>query len=196
MRPLFLRFNPLTAGSWRFEKVPPKTVLLNGLILLTVFVVLSVCRIEYLNAIGGHVLPRHEQVPGRPGNWEIAELNVVLARLDDQFFERREIAVGVDASENGATEPLDAKYGPPYSAAEQRSIASVTRQHEVLTKLHWSLKNLGWPQYFIAPAALLLAAICGFGWKGMLTKVLASVCGGLCCMAFFLVLVRGYWQSL
>jgi len=176
--------------------VRAKTVLVNGLILLTVFVVLSVCRIEYLNAIGGHVLPRHEKAPGRSGNWEIAKLNVVLARLDDQFFERRELAIGVAASEIGSTEPAASDYGPPYSAAEQRSIASVTRQHEVLTKLHWSLRNIGWPQYILAPTALLLAAICGWGWKGIGMKVLASVCGSLCGIAFFLVLVRGYWQAM
>ena len=87
----------MVARCRRFDKVRAKTVLLTCLTLLTVFVVLSVCRIEYLNATGGHVLPRHEQVPSRSGNWEIAELNVVLARLDAQFFERREIAVGVDA---------------------------------------------------------------------------------------------------
>ena len=191
MRPLFLRFNSLAAGRWRFQKVRAKKVMVICLISLTVLVVLSVCRIEYLNAIGGHVLPRQESAAGQFVNWEIAELSVVLARLDDQFFERREIAVGVDATE--ATAP---KHGPPYSASEQRSIASVTRQHEVITKLHWSLRNLGWPQYFLAPTALLLAAICGLGWKGIGTKVFASVCGSLCWMAFFLVLVRGYWQAL
>ena len=196
MRPLFLRFSSLADPSRRFDKVRAQNVLLICLTLLTALVVLSVCRIEYLNAIGGHVLPRQEMASGQSANWEIAELNVVLGRLDDQFFERREIAVGIDAFENGATEPSAPKYGAPYSAAEQRSIASVTRQHEVLTKLHWSLRNLGWPQYILAPTALLLAVICGLGWKGIGTRVFASVCSSLCCMAFFLVLVRGYWQAL
>jgi len=53
MRPLFLRFNSLAARRGRFDKVRAKTVLLICLTLLTVVVVLSVCRIEYLNAIGG-----------------------------------------------------------------------------------------------------------------------------------------------
>ncbi len=172
-----------------------KTVFFSCLTVLTAIVVVSVSRIEYLNAIGGHVLPRHESASGQPGNWELAELSMVLERLDDQFLERREHAAQVDASES-RTEPAIPKHGPPYSAAELRSIAATTRQHEVLTKLHWSIRNIGWPQYFLAPAAVLLAAICGLGWHEIGTKVFASFCGGLSCVAFFLVLVRGYWQSL
>ena len=196
MRPLFLSFTPWFCLEWRFDAVRIKTVLFCCLSILIVFVVFSVCRIEYLNATGGHVLPRHETTQSRPGQWEIADLDVVLNRLDDQFFERRGFAGRIEASENGESVPANPNYGAPYSAAEQRSIASVSQQHDVLSKLHWNVRTIGLPQYFLAPVALILAAICGLGFKGIGTKVFATVCAGLSCLSIFLVLVRGYWNAL
>lgn len=196
MRPLFLSFTPLVCREWRFDAVRAKTVLFSCLSVLIVFVVFSVCRVEYLNAIAGHVLPRHETTQSRPGQWEIADLDVVLNRLDDQFFERRGYAARIEASENGESVPANPNFGPPYSAAEQRSIATISQQHEVLNKLQWNVRTIGLPQYFLAPVALILAAICGLGFKGIETKIFATVCAGLSCLSIFLVLVRGYWHAL
>ncbi len=171
------------------------SILLICLAVLTAFVVFSVSRIEYLNAAGGHVLPRHD-VEGKPRTWEIAELDTVMNYLDDQFLERRQLAARVDAYDKGETEPAEVVAGAPYSVSEQRAIDKVVHQHNVLTKLHWSIKNIGWAQYFVAPASLLLAFACGFAMKGWMPKLVSICCACLSCTGIFFVLLRGYWQAL
>ncbi len=171
------------------------SILLTCLAFLTAFVVVSVGRIEYLNSIGGHVLPRHE-VEGRPRTWEIANLSAVMSSLDDQFLERRQFAARIDAYDKGETEVATVVAGKPYSKSEQRAIDKVTVQHDALTKLHWCLKYLGWAQYFVAPAALLMALACFLAIKGWLPKLIAVTCASLCCTGIFFVLLRGYWQAL
>jgi hypothetical protein len=171
-----------------------KSVLLTCMALLTATVVLSVGRIEYLNAVGGHVLPRSERF-GQRSVFDIAELDAVLNHMDQKFYDRRIVSAEADAYENGGTEPAAVSRGAPYSKSEQRSIDYVTLQHEVLTKLHWWIKNLGWAQYFIAPIALLASISCGLASKGWPIKALAVTCASLCCYCIFVILVRGYWAA-
>ena len=124
------------------------SILLICLVFLTVIVAFTAFRIEYLNAMGGHVLPRHwKEATG--GKWEIAKLNIVLDRLDDQFFERRQ-GVASMSNDDGSV-PKPAVFGAPYSSSEQRSIDKVLVQHDVLAKLHWYISYLGWAQHFLAP---------------------------------------------
>jgi hypothetical protein len=172
-----------------------KIVLITSMLVLTSIVLLCVGRIEYLNAAGGHVLPRHD-VEGQPRTWEIADLGDVLEHLDNQFLIRRQYAAGVDAYDKGETEPAAVSSGAPYSVSEQRAIDTATNQHAVLSKLHWCIKYLGWAQYFIAPMALLLSVTCGLAMKGWPIKAVAILCAGLCCLGIFLILTRGYWGAL
>jgi len=172
-----------------------KFIVVGCLLLLTGFVVFSACHIEYLNALGGHVLPRHESDLAE-GKWEIAELPVVLGRLDDQFLERRYLAALSQARSNESEPPAEVVPGPPYSASEQRSIDFIKSQHDVLIRLHWATKTLGIAQYFLAPIVLLLAMGYGILVRGIPSKVLTGICGSLSLLAMFLIAVRGYWEAL
>ena len=163
------------------------------LVFLTAIVVFSAGRIEYLNTTGGHVLPRH-YADEKMGKWEIAEHNVVMDRLDDQIFRRRQLgSFVINDDDTVRAAPV---FGAPYSTSEQRSINTVTYQHDVLTKLHWNIRTFGLAQYFLAPATLLFAIVYGLSQKKVAAKVIALACGSLCCVGIFLMIVRGYWQSL
>ncbi len=172
-----------------------KSVLVTSMLVLTAIVVSCVARIEYLNAAGGHVLPRHH-VEGKPRSWDIADLKTVMSYLDEQFVERRQYAAGVDAYDKGDSEPAAVSKGAPYSPTEQRAINTATIQHDALTKLHWCLQYLGVAQYFIAPLTLLLSITCGLALKGWPTKAVAAACSILCCGSIFLILLRGYWGAM
>jgi len=172
-----------------------KSMLLACMAFLTAIVVLSVGRIEYLNAAGGHVLPRH-LVEGKPRSWNIADLGAIMEDLDQRFLDRRQLAAGVDAYDKGEKEPAAITTGAPYSVSEQRAIDTVTRQHNVLTKLHWSIKNIGLAQYVIAPTALLLCIGVGLAMKGWKIKAFAVGCSILCLASIFLILIREYWYAL
>lgn len=169
-----------------------KSILLICAVFFTAIVAFTAFRIEYLNAMGGHVLPLHWSEHTR-GKWEIAELNVVLDRLDNQFFERRHGPASLTNDDGSVPKPV--VFGAPYSANEQRSIDSVKVQHDILTKLHWNVSYPGWAQYFLAPAALLMAIICGLCFSGVATKIIAFTCGSMCFVGIFLALVRGYWSA-
>ena len=115
-----------------------KFSLVSCVVFLTAIVSYTAFRIEYLNALSGHVLPRHTN-QATQGKWEIAALSIVLDRLDDQFFERRQGPASM-ISEDGSI-PKPAVFGAPYSATEQRSIDMAKIQHDVLTKLQWNTSN-------------------------------------------------------
>ncbi len=167
-----------------------KSLVVSCLVLLTAFVATIALRIEYLNALAGHVFPRHEMAKEYDSKG-IAKLDVVLERLDRQIFDRREEAAQMeDTSKFGNAVPV---FGAPYSPIEQRSINNVKNQHGILTQLHWYIDNFGIAQHFLAPAALLMAVVCGLAFTGRPLKLTAGVCGSLSCAAIFLMLVRGYW---
>ena len=171
-----------------------KSILCLTMLILTAIVVLCIARIEYLNAAGGHVLPR-DQLKVILDSWEVAESDL-LEFMDNQFHRRRLMAARVDAYEKGESEPASVAKGAPYSKSEQRSIDMAMLQKDVLKKLRWCIQYLGWPQYFIAPFALFLCAICALGWKGWPIKAVSAGCASLCCLGIVLILMRGYWEAL
>lgn len=172
-----------------------KSLLICFLVFLTAFVLLVALRIEYLNALAGHVLPRHtHDGVDQFDTGGIAKIEVVMGRLDQQFFDRREeVARMENTIELAEKAPNVPAYGAPYSPSELRSIDNVKYQHGILTQLIWYLGNFGMVQHFLAPAALLFAIVCGLGFSGWSIKTIAALCGALSCVAIFLMLVRGYW---
>jgi hypothetical protein len=166
-------------------------------IFLTLVVVLSIARIEYLNAMGGHVLPRHA-VQGVSQSLDLPPVEDVVQNLGNQFRERRriELAYGSDEPEDPDQPAQEISTGPPYSTAEKRSIKAVLFQHDVLTELRWSMQVFGLAQHLLAPLALILAVCCWLGGKGNSSKALAIVCGSLSCIAMFMIFIRDYWNAL
>ncbi len=172
-----------------------KSLAIGFLVFLTAFVLFVALRIEYLNALAGHVLPRHtHDTVSQFDTGGIANFDVVMGRLDQQFFERREAVAQMENSSGFADKaPIVPVYGAPYSPMELRAIDKVKYQHGILTQLVWYLGNFGMVQHFLAPAGLLFAIICGLGFSGWSIKTMAGVCGTLSSVAIFLMLVRGYW---
>lgn len=165
---------------------------------LTAVVVITAARIELLNIEGQQVLPRLAGSNSDSSKeWVIPEIEVVIERLDEQFYEQRMNAVGI-LSEESEDQPQQAqvKYGPPYSPLEQNFLASVTRLHAAHTNLLWWLKSFGRAQYFLAPAALVIAVLCAVSLSGWLKKSTAGMCAVLSIASIVLMFTRSYWESI
>ncbi len=158
----------------------------------TAIVVCTAGRIEYLNIKSGYFLPRHEAAVR---NWVIPELDEVLERLDHVFYERRRNSAAAEAFENGTAETAEITHGPPYSAAEQRSLESMKNLHASHTYLQWWVGSFGIVQYFLAPAALILAIFCSVSLAGWVSKSTAGLCAFLDAASIVLMLTRNYWNA-
>ncbi len=182
---------------------------------LTAFVVIIATRIEMLNVEGQYVLPRATGSSSEAvDRWVIPEIDVVIERLDEQFFEQRQHVAAITASEQPTSEQPTAeqptseqpataqpiqevvKYGPPYSAQEEKFITSVKKLHAAHTNILWWLKSFGRAQYFLAPAALFIAVLCAVSLSGWLPKSTAGMCACLNIGSIVLMLTRSYWQSI
>ena len=174
-----------------------KSLTICFLVFLTAFVLVVALRIEYLNSLAGHVLPRHTHDRVDQFNTGgIAKFEVVMERLDQQFFDRREEVARMESSNELLEKvPVVPVYGAPYSPTELRSIDNVKYQHGILTQLLWYLGNLGMVQHFLAPATFLFAIVCGLGFSGGSIKTIAGVCGTLSCVAIFsFIFLMGIWR--
>ncbi len=156
---------------------------------LTAVVVGVACRIEYLNIESQYFLPRPE---ASPGGWVIPELDEVLERSDDLIYERRQNFADVEASENGGAS-AEVLFGAPYTAAEQRTLDSMKKLHASHTTLQWWVSSFGIAQYFVAPAALIVAIICFVSRGNWAAKSSAALCAGLNGIGIVLMLTRNYW---
>ena len=159
---------------------------------LTAIVVCTACRIEYLNIKSGYFLPRHEAAVK---NWVIPEIDEVLERLDNLFYERRKNSAAAEAFENGSSETAEITFGAPYSVAEQRSLDSMKNLHASHTYLQWWVGSFGIAQYFLAPAALVIAVFCAVAPTGWVSKSTAGLCAFLNGGSIVLMLTRNYWNA-
>jgi hypothetical protein len=158
---------------------------------LTAVVVCIACRIEYLNVQSGYFLPRQYAVET---DWVIPEIDVVLERMDDQLFERRQNLAAAVAAENGTNEPTPVSFGAPYSASEQKSVDSLINLHASHSDLQWWVGSFGIAQYFLAPIALIVAIISVVALAGWGYKSIASLCVCLNGASIILMLTRNYWD--
>lgn len=162
---------------------------------LTAFVVFVATRIELLNIEANYVLPRQQGI-NEPAlaKWVVPELDDVIDRLDEQFYEQRLSVLGL----SDAAEPDKAvvKYGPPYSAQEEKFMNNVKKLHSSHSTILWWVKSFGRAQYFLAPAALIIAVFCAVSLSGWLPKSTAGLCAGLSSVSILLMLTRSYWQAI
>ena len=165
--------------------------LLISCCIITAIVVCTACRIEYLNIQSSFFLPRYEVAVKE---WVIPELDVVIQRLEDKIYERRQHYAAAVALENGG-DPAEVSFGPPYSAAEQRTLDSMKNLHASHINLRWWVHSFGIAQYFIAPIALLVAIICVVAFGGWGTKSTAALCACLNGISISLMLTRNYWNA-
>jgi len=162
---------------------------------LTAFVVFVAIRIELLNIEANYVLPRQQGL-NEPvlEKWVVPELDEVIERLDEQFYEQRLSIQGL----SDADEPERAvvKYGPPYSPQEERFLTNVKKLHASHSSILWWIKSFGRAQYFLAPAALLIAVFCAVSLSGWLPKSTAGLCAALSSVSILLMLTRSYWLAI
>ena len=166
--------------------------LLISCYLLTVIVVTTACRIEYLNIKSGYFLPRN---PAAVRNWIIPELDEVLERLDYQIYERRQNSAAAEAIENGSSVTAEVSLGAPYSAFEQRTLDSMKNLHTSHSYLQWWVYSFGTAQYLLAPAALIAAIVCCVSLGGWGSKSTAAFCACLNVGSIVLMLTRNYWNA-
>lgn len=162
---------------------------------LTAFVVFVATRIELLNIEANYVLPR-QQALNEPvlEKWVVPELDEVVERLDEQFYEQRLSVLGL--TEAAESERAAVKYGPPYSPQEERFLNNVKKLHASHSSILWWVKSFGRAQYFVAPAALLVAVLCAVTLSGWLPKSTAGLCACLSSVSILLMLTRSYWQAI
>jgi hypothetical protein len=166
--------------------------LLISCYLLTIVVVTTACRIEYLNIHSGYFLPRN---PATVGNWIIPELDEVLERLDYQIYERRQNFADAEAIENGSSVTAEVSLGAPYSASEQRTLDSMKNLHASHSYLQWWVYSFGTAQYLLAPAALIAAIICCVSLGGWGFRSSAAFCACLNVGSIVLMFTRNYWNA-
>ena len=159
---------------------------------LTTIVVGVACRIEYLNVKSGYFLPRHELAFR---HWVVPELDELIERTDDQIYQRRQNTALAEAMENGDAVPAEVPLGAPYSAKEQKFLDSMKTFHASHKNLQWWVGSFGIAQYFLAPAAFLVAIICAVVVTGWGAKSTAGVCAFLNALSILMMLTRNYWNA-
>jgi hypothetical protein len=159
---------------------------------LTAIVIGIACRIEYLNIKSQFFLPRNHVATI---NWHIPELEVVLERLDDQIYERRQNSAFAEAIENGSDVLAEVSFGAPYSESEQKTLDSMKKLHATHTNLQWWVGSFGIAQYFLAPLALIIAVFCAVGLSGWGSKSTAVLCACLSCVSILRMLALNYWNA-
>ncbi len=162
---------------------------------LTAFVVFVATRIEMLNVEANYVLPRQQGL-NEPvlEKWVVPELDEVIERLDEQFYEQRLSILGL--TESAESERAEVKYGPPYSPLEEKFLTNVKKLHTSHTSILWWVSSFGRAQYFLAPASLLIAVFCAVSLSGWLPKSTAGLCACLSSVSILLMLTRSYWQAI
>ena len=159
---------------------------------LTVIVICIAFRIEYLNIKSQFFLPRNDAAYS---NWEIPELDLVLERLDNQIYERRQNSAAADAIENGSSVIAEVSLGAPYSEAEQKTLDSMKKLHATHTSLQWWVSSFGIAQHFLAPLALIIAVICAVALAGLSSKSTAALCACLNGLSILRMLALDYWNA-
>ena len=162
---------------------------------LTALVVGIAVRIELLNIEGQFVLPRQSVFSDQPvEKWVIPEIDLVVERLDEQFYEQRLNLAGLGAAT--PEQQGQVKYGPPYSPVEENFLTSVKKLHAAHSELLWWLKSFGRAQYFLAPVALIIAVLCAVSLSGWFSKSTDSLCAFLSIASIVLMFTRSYWESI
>ncbi len=160
-----------------------------GCLILTVFVVHTAVRIEHMNVVAGHFLPRPPEMEGLA--WKVPEQENVREYVDYQIMLRR---VNLYATEHPDEKmpASDTFFGAPYSPSEQDWIDRLMVAHQDHVRLHWWVNNFGALQYILAP----ICAVWAFGNLLSLpkrsVKALSLSCALLAFGAIFLMYVRGY----
>lgn len=160
--------------------------------LLTAIVFGVACRIEYLNAKSGYFLPRNNYAFK---GWVIPELDEVVKRTEGQIYQRRQNAALAKALENGDDVLPEVPMGAPYSAKEQQSINAMKNFYFSHKNLQWWVSSFGIAQYFLAPAALLIAIVCAVAVNGWRPKSTAGMCAFLNGVSILMMLTRNYWNG-
>lgn len=160
-----------------------------GCFLLTVFVVHTALRIEYVNHQMKTFLPR---APGfESERWDVPEFENAMNFVRAQIAKQR---ANLFAAEHPGEElpPIESFIGEPYNERELGFINRHKRDHATFQELHWWVYGVGALQIGLAPLALAWSVCNLLVLKKAQIRLLSTACACLAFSAIFLMVLRGY----
>lgn len=167
-----------------------RTVISTAMILITLFVVHTALRIEFLTSKEGFALPRTEL-----GKWRAGTPSNYRKWLDRQIGNERYSRYLHEHHDENDRSPNEF-IGPPYTASEQQFVdTEMTKNGRHNAILAW-VGSFGLLQYILAPLGFSLSF---FAFKSNHTpslRCLSVFCGVCNLAAITIAIYRGYFTSL